>query len=228
MAVPGSTTVSEAAARNLFKLMAVKDEYEVARLYTDGSFQRQLAAEFESFDRLEFHVAPPVFARRDKGEHPRKARYGQWMMKVLAVLARLRWLRGTALDPFGYTAERRIERRLLAQYEADLDRIEAILSPGQLEAVAAFASVPSLIRGFGHVKEANARRAAEERTHLLGRLEGNDTGLLSEAADWHETASQEVWDENNFAPAADVRELERVRACTAPVIKGRTERLPTA
>lgn len=166
-ATPGSTKVTEAAARNLFKLMNVKDEYEVARLYTDGSFQRQLAAEFESFDRLEFHLAPPIFARRDAEGHLKKARYGQWMLKAFSLLARLKLLRGTAFDLFGHTAERRLERRLLAQYEADLDLIERMLALGRADAATALASVPSLIRGFGHVKEENARKAAQERLRLL-------------------------------------------------------------
>ncbi|WP_309084738.1 indolepyruvate ferredoxin oxidoreductase family protein [Chelativorans sp.] len=182
-ALPGSTSVTEAAARNLFKLMAVKDEYEVARLYTDGSFQRQLTAEFESFDRLEFHLAPPAFARRGPDGHLRKARYGQWMLKAFALLARLKWLRRTPLDPFGYTAERRMERELLAQYEKDLERIEAILAPGRIEAAAALASVPSLIRGFGHVKEGNAKRAAEERARLLVRLEKDEPDPVLQAAE---------------------------------------------
>ncbi|WEX11798.1 indolepyruvate ferredoxin oxidoreductase family protein [Chelativorans sp. AA-79] len=170
-AVPGSTAVTEAAARNLFKLMAIKDEYEVARLYTDGSFRRQLAAEFEGYDRLEFHLAPPVFAKRDGAGHLKKARYGQWMLKAFSLLAGLKGLRGTVFDPFGYTAERRMERALLRQYEADLDLIEDMLSPDREEAAAALASVPALIRGFGHVKEANARKAAEERERLLQRLQ---------------------------------------------------------
>ncbi|WP_274425925.1 indolepyruvate ferredoxin oxidoreductase family protein [Chelativorans sp. YIM 93263] len=182
-AVPGSTAVTEAAARNLFKLMAIKDEYEVARLYTDGSFQRQLEAEFENYDKLEFHLAPPIFAKRDAQGHLKKARYGSWMMKAFSMLARLKGVRGTALDMFGYSEERRMERRLLAQYEADLDKIENTLAPGRLEAAAALASVPALIRGFGHVKEANAKKAAEERQRLLARLEKTDPDPLMEAAE---------------------------------------------
>ncbi|PRD40692.1 indolepyruvate ferredoxin oxidoreductase family protein [Phyllobacterium phragmitis] len=169
--VPGSTAVTQAAARNLFKLMAVKDEYEVARLYTDGSFRRQLAAEFESFDRLEFHLAPPIFARQDADGHLKKTRYGNWMIKGFSVLARLKRLRGTAFDPFGRTAERRMERRLLARYEADLDLIERVLAPGRVRIATELASIPFLIRGFGHVKEENAGKAEQERLRLLDSLE---------------------------------------------------------
>jgi len=182
-AVPGSTAVTEAASRNLFKLMAIKDEYEVARLYTDGSFKRQLAAEFESYDRIEFHLAPPLFARRDAQGHLKKARYGPWMLKAFAFLGRLKWLRGTVFDLFGMSAERRMERELLKQYEGDLDRIEKSLTPEKIESAAALASVPSLIRGFGHVKQANAAKAAEERARLLERLEKIDPDPLLEAAE---------------------------------------------
>ncbi|WP_173933252.1 indolepyruvate ferredoxin oxidoreductase family protein [Chelativorans sp. Marseille-P2723] len=182
-AIPGSTAVTEAAARNLFKLMAIKDEYEVARLYTDGSFQRQLASEFESYDRLEFHLAPPAFARRDSSGQPQKMKFGPWMMKAFYILARLKRLRGTAFDPFGHTAERRMEREILMRYEADLDMIERSLAPGQVEAALALASVPTLIRGFGHVKQASVRNAEEERGRLLARFESNKPHSLLQAAE---------------------------------------------
>ena len=159
-AVPGSTTVSEAAARNLFKLMAIKDEYEVARLYTDGSFQKQLAGQFQTWDRLEFHLAPPILGRKGADGKPRKSSFGPWMMKGFSVLARLKGLRGTALDVFGYTSERRMERRLLSEYEGDLETIKQALAPGRIEAAAALASVPAMIRGYGHVKQASVDRAA--------------------------------------------------------------------
>ena len=114
-AVPGSTAVTEAAARNLFKLMAIKDEYEVARLYTDGSFAAELSKQFQSYDKLEFHLAPPIMGRRGNDGKPRKSSFGPWMMKGFRLLAALKGLRGTAFDLFGYSAERRMERQLLAQ-----------------------------------------------------------------------------------------------------------------
>ena len=111
---PVVTASREAVARNLFKLMAIKDEYEVARLWTDGSFLQQLGAEFERWDSLEVHLAPPLLADRDAVTgHLQKRRYGPWMFRAFRVLARLKRLRGTAFDPFGRTAERRMERRLL-------------------------------------------------------------------------------------------------------------------
>lgn len=182
-AAPGSTAVTEAVARNLFRLMAIKDEYEVARLYTDGSFQRQLAAQFQSWDRLEFHLAPPILGRRDKNGRAKKSRFGPWMMKAFAVLAALKGLRGSAFDIFGYTAERRLERRLLAEYESDLDTIAAALAPGRIEAATALASVPALIRGFGHVRRENAAKAAGERLRLVARLAGAPAAERLKAAE---------------------------------------------
>ena len=125
-AAPGSTVVTEAAARNLFKLMAIKDEYEVARLYTDGSFAKQLSKEFQSYDRLEFHLAPPILGRTGPDGKPRKSSFGRWMMPAFRVLSALKGLRGTAFDVFGYTQERKFERELLLQYEQDLDLITNI------------------------------------------------------------------------------------------------------
>ena len=180
-AAPGSTVVAEAVARNLFKLMAVKDEYEVARLYTDGSFARQLAGQFSSWDRLEFHLAPPILGRKGSDGKARKSSFGPWMMKGFSVLAALRGLRGTVFDIFGYTAERRMERRLLADYEADLDLIRASLAPGRVEAAAALASVPAMIRGFGHVKEENVRKAEAERARQTKRLAAQPAPVLKAA-----------------------------------------------
>ncbi len=169
-AAPGSAALTEAVARNLFKLMAIKDEYEVGRLYSDGSFMRQLSAQFQEFDRLEFHLAPPILGRVDAAGKPRKSSFGPWMMRGFKVLAALRGLRGTALDVFGYSAERRMERRLLADYERDLETILGRLSAERLEAAVALASVPSLVRGYGHVKAAAVKRAEAERTRLVERF----------------------------------------------------------
>ncbi len=170
-AAAGSTAVTEAAARNLFKLMAVKDEYEVARLYTDGAFQSQLGEEFDSFERLEFHLSPSILARRNESGRFRKIRLGPWAMSMFALLSRLRWLRGSALDPFRYTAERRLDRRLLAQYDSDLHHVERLLIAGQISKARSLAIIPSQIRGFGHVREASWRKAAAERDNLLTELD---------------------------------------------------------
>ena len=180
---PGSTAVSEAVARNLFKLMAVKDEYEVARLYTDGSFKRQLDAQFQGYERLEFHLAPPLLGRKGPDGKARKSTFGPWMMKAFGMLAAVKRLRGTPLDVFGYSEERRMERRLLSEYEGDLGLILRALSPGKIEAAAALASVPALIRGYGHVKQASALKAQGERKRLVERLNAPVEEVALQAAE---------------------------------------------
>src|SRR5439155_14416057 len=152
---PGKTGLAEAVARYLFKLMAYKDEYEVARLYTDGAFAKQVASEFDG-DKLwfEFHLAPPLLARRDKATGlPRKMTFGPQMMQVFKLLARLKWMRGTIFDPFAYSAERRMERKLIADYVKTLEEVLAKLNPANHHLAVGIAAIPEKIRGFGHVKQ---------------------------------------------------------------------------
>ncbi len=168
---PGAHGLAETTAHGLFKLMSIKDEYEVARLYTDGAFQRQVEAAFEGKLRYEFHLAPPLLARRDKHTGlPRKTSFGPWMMPAFKLLARLKGLRGTALDVFGRTAERRMERALLARYEALLTEIETSLTPSNHEVYTALAALPQRIRGFGHVKERHLHDTREAEKALRARL----------------------------------------------------------
>jgi indolepyruvate ferredoxin oxidoreductase len=165
---PGQTALAEAVARYYHKLLAIKDEYEVARLYTDGSFQRQLAQQFEGDYKLEFHLAPPLFAERDpQTGHLKKRAYGPWMMTAFRTLAGLKRLRGTAFDIFGRTEERRMERRLIAEYEALLAEILGKLSPDNHHLAVALASLPDKVRGYGHVKEAHLAKAKAEEAELL-------------------------------------------------------------
>ena len=165
---PGMTGLAETVARNLFKLMAYKDEYEVARLYSDGAFQRQAAAAFDGDLRFEFHLAPPLFAPKDKttGE-ARKIRFGHWMIHVFPYLAALRFVRGTPLDPFGYLHERREERRLISEYEGLCDAFEAALSLDNHAVALALAALPEKIRGYGHVKARGIAAADAEREKLM-------------------------------------------------------------
>ncbi|MGO4173028.1 indolepyruvate ferredoxin oxidoreductase family protein [Bosea sp. TAF32] len=188
---PGQTTLSEAVARNLFKLMAFKDEYEVARLYSDGAFRKQVAATFEAEGnhgkplRYEFHLAPPLLARRDPNTGlPRKMSFGPWMMGAFSVLAKFRRLRGTAFDLFSYTEERRIERGLIADYEVLLNELLTRLSPANQALCIALAAIPEKIRGFGHVKERHLKAAKAEEAVLLKQLrEGNSASALPQAAE---------------------------------------------
>ncbi len=165
---PGQTALSEAVARYLFKLMAYKDEYEVARLYTDTSFVERVKSTFAAGNlRFEFHLAPPLLAKRDPvtGE-PKKMSFGPWMMKAFAVLAKFKFLRGTPLDPFGYTQERRTERKLVTEYRAMLETVLAELSPANYPTAVALASLPEKIRGFGPVKERSIAAAKAEEVGL--------------------------------------------------------------
>ena len=162
---PGRDELAETVAVSLFKLMAIKDEYEVARLFTDGSFERQLRGEFSGWKRLEFHLAPPLFAKRDPTTgRLRKQTYGPWMMKAFRLLAMARRLRGSWLDPFGRSAERRMERRLLADYFAALDDIVARLRRPITRTPSRSRPTPRRSAGFGHVKAEAVQRAEAEAT----------------------------------------------------------------
>jgi indolepyruvate ferredoxin oxidoreductase len=160
-----------AAAKSLYRLMAYKDEYEVARLYTDGSFTDALADAFEGDMRVEVHLAPPLFAKKDPQTGvPRKRKFGPWMFTAMRTLARLRRLRGTALDPFGRTAERRMERALVTEFEAVLADIASQLRADNIAVATALAAAPQEMRGFGHVKEKNVAIGRARIAELRGRL----------------------------------------------------------
>jgi indolepyruvate ferredoxin oxidoreductase len=162
--------LTEAVARYFFKLMAYKDEYEVARLYSSGQFAERVAEVFDGNLRLRFHLAPPLFARRNARGELIKSEYGPWVMTAFRWLARLRRLRGTALDPFGRTEERRAERQLVGEYESTMAGISARLSADNRPLAIEIASVPEQIRGFGHVKTRHMALAREARARLLGRF----------------------------------------------------------
>jgi indolepyruvate ferredoxin oxidoreductase len=179
-AATASTELTEAVAKNLFKLMAYKDEYEVARLYTDGSFAGKLSEKFDGDFKLKFHLAPPVFAQRDSNGHLMKKEYGGWMLKAFALLAKLKFLRGTAFDLFGRTTERKTERQLVEDYFAMIDQRIAGLKAEQIPLLARIARIPETIRGYGHIKEENIRKAAAEKTRLEGDLENSGFAAAAE------------------------------------------------
>jgi len=166
--------LTRAVAEQMRKLMAYKDEYEVARLYTDGSFEKQLAEQFEGDLKLEFYMAPPVLVK-PKGEGraaaPRKRRFGSWLWPMLRVLARGKSLRGTAIDPFGRTAERKLERQLIVDYEARVAELLSGLETAKLAVATAIANVPGSIRGYGHVKLASLAIARARERELLNRFD---------------------------------------------------------
>jgi indolepyruvate ferredoxin oxidoreductase len=159
--------LTEAVARYLFKLMAYKDEYEVARLHADTAFRTKIDRMFEGDYKIRFHLAPPLLARRDANGHLIKQEFGPWMMKAFSTLARFKFLRGTLLDPFGHSAERKTERALIGQYKETVARLLPNLSPDNLAKATAIASIPEDIRGFGHVKEKHLKAAREKEAALL-------------------------------------------------------------
>ena len=168
---PGKTGLAEAVARHLFKLMAIKDEYEVARLFSNGAFQKQVEATFEGDNlRYEFHMAPPLLSKRNRDGELIKQNYGPWMMTAFGWLAKFKGLRGGALDIFGKTAERRMERQLLTDYDKLLDEIAGALTPENHATALALATIPEKIRGFGHVKEKNVAEAKAEEARLLEKF----------------------------------------------------------
>jgi indolepyruvate ferredoxin oxidoreductase len=159
--------LSEAVARYLFKLMAIKDEYEVARLHTDPAFARKIESMFEGDFRIVHHLAPPAIAKRnDKGELVKQP-FGPWVRRVFPLLARMKGLRGGAFDVFGKTEERRMERQLLADYEACIAELLKGLSADRLPLAAEIARMPEEIRGYGHVKERHVKAARAKWDGLM-------------------------------------------------------------
>lgn len=164
---PGSTDLTEAVARYFFKLMAYKDEYEVARLYTSGEFQRRLQQQFEGDYKLKFHLAPPLLAKKDAQGRLIKQEFGPWVFTAFKWMAKLRKLRGGKLDIFGYTEERKMERQLIADYERTVGELLDTLDNGNAGLAAEIASIPEHIRGYGHVKEAHLHQAKEREAELI-------------------------------------------------------------
>lgn len=162
----GLRGLAEAVVQSYFRLLAIKDEYEVARLYTNGDFMRRLKQQFSGNFKLQFHLAPPLLARRDPhtGEL-KKSTYGPWIFKVFKLLARGKALRGTIFDIFGHTAERRMERQMLVDFEITMGKVLVQLTPQNHAVACQIAALPQTIRGFGHVKERNlqAARVTEEK-----------------------------------------------------------------
>ncbi|MCB1886128.1 MAG: indolepyruvate ferredoxin oxidoreductase family protein [Rhodocyclaceae bacterium] len=169
--------LTEAVARGYHKLLAVKDEYEVARLYSQGDFLRQVAEQFEGDYKLVFHLAPPMLAGHDPATgEARKRRYGPWMLRAMGLLARARRLRGSRLDPFARSADRKLDRALLAEYEAAIEEILGALSVSNRKTAVALAALPDDIRGFGHVRERYAAQARRRQAALLATLCRPDAG----------------------------------------------------
>ena len=176
-AAPGE--LREAVAESFHKLLTYKDEYEVARLHLETVAKAR--ADFDGDLRPSFHLAPPLIARKGADGRPRKIEFGPWIVTVFRLLAGLKWLRGTPFDPFGRTAERRMERALIDQFEADMRMVFAGLTPDRLDPALALARLPMEIRGFGPVKEAAAAAAARRREELLAAFRSGGAPLARAA-----------------------------------------------
>ena len=169
-AAPGRSELAEAVARNYSKLLSYKDEYEVARLHADAAFAAQLAGQFEGDYRLKFHLAPPIFSSRDpQTGHLIKQEFGAWMLPVFRMLAKLKGLRGTGFDIFGYTKERKTERALIGEYEALVAELLNGLSPANHALAVKLAAIPDDIKGYGHVKDAHLVKAKQKEAELLNQ-----------------------------------------------------------
>jgi len=168
-ALLASTKLTETVARYLFKLMAYKDEYEVARLHTDPAFTDKIAAMFEGNYKLVHHLAPPAIAKKNNQGELVKQPFGPWMRTAFAVLARLKGLRGTALDPFGRSEERKTERALVGEYRASIDELLGTLTAERLMLAVEIAHIPEDIRGYGHVKERHLKQARTKWQGLLAQ-----------------------------------------------------------
>jgi indolepyruvate ferredoxin oxidoreductase len=157
-------------ARYLFKLMAYKDEYEVARLYTSTDFLKRVEAQFEGDYKINLHLSPPMLSENDPttGE-PMKTTFGPWMLTAMRVLAKFKGLRGTALDIFGYTAERREERALIDQYRSVIEEMLGGLEAKRIDLAAEIASIPEFIRGYGPVKARHLKDAKAREAELLAQ-----------------------------------------------------------
>ena len=171
--------VKEAVAKGYHKLLAYKDEYEVARLLL--STRDKAAAEFDGDFNMTFHMAPPLLSKTGLDGRPLKREFGAWMEKPLRLMAKLKRLRGTPFDPFGYTSERKMERALIKQYQNDLDEVLPLLSADTRDAVIALAELPLQIRGFGPVKHAAEAKAAKRREELLGVIRAGGTATAKAA-----------------------------------------------
>ena len=166
-----ASRLSMAVATYLFKLMAYKDEYEVARLFTDGAFNAKIAGMFEGDYKLKFHLAPPLFAKHDAKGHLIKQEFGPWMMRAFGILAKGKFLRGTKLDIFGYTAERKEERELIVHYRQTIEALLPRLTAENLARAVAIASIPEEIRGYGHIKDRHLVAARLKEKQLISEFD---------------------------------------------------------
>jgi indolepyruvate ferredoxin oxidoreductase len=165
--VPGSSQFTTAVAKYLYKLMAIKDEWEVARLYTSGEFEKRIAETFDGDYTVHFNLAPPLLAKRDEHGHLKKAEYGPWVFKAFKLMAKFRRFRGAWFDVFSKTDERKMERQLLADYIACIEELLGGIDRSNIQLATDIASLPEQVRGYGHVKEAHVAKVRERWSQLM-------------------------------------------------------------
>lgn len=182
--LPGeSTALSEAVAEQLFRLMAYKDEYEVARLFTETDFLKQVEETFSGDFKLHLNLAPPLLnGKKDRSGRPKKKQFGPWMLKAMKLLAKMRGLRHTAFDPFRFSADRQLDRQLLADYESLINQLLAGIKTENLQTAVALARLPEEVRGFGPVREAAAEKAEQRKQQLLEEFKSGKPKTLAVAA----------------------------------------------
>jgi len=163
----GKTCLSEATAKYLFKLMAYKDEYEVARLYTTGDFEKRIKETFDGDFKIKFNLAPPMFSKKDSNGHLIKQEYGSWIFTAFKIMTKLKGLRGGTFDIFGKTEERKMERQLIVDYRHTLEELIGGLNAANYSLAIEIAKVPEHIRGYGHVKEEHFAKAKARKEDLL-------------------------------------------------------------
>ena len=166
--IANGKSFSKAVATNYFKLMSYKDEYEVARLYSNNEFVKKIKQSFEGNFKINFYLAPPIFSTKDKVTgNSLKTKYGPWVMTLFKIISKFKFLRGTSFDPFGYLSERKNERKLIKDYKNCILDIGTKLSKNNYDIAVDIASVPDQIRGFGHVKEKNIKVAEDCQNNLI-------------------------------------------------------------
>ncbi len=171
--------VKAAVAEGYHKLLSYKDEYEVARLHLDTMTKAKDA--FDNISDIKLHLAPPLMSKTGPDGRPLKREFGAWMLKAFGILAKFKGLRGTVLDPFGYTSERKMERALIQQYEQDLEAVLPQLNNDTKDAIVSLARLPLDIRGFGPVKLANAQAAEVRRAALLSAIQAGNSASKTAA-----------------------------------------------
>lgn len=172
-------TLTTAVAKSYFKLLAYKDEYEVARLYTQGSFRDKVREAFNGNYSLQFHFAPPLLAKKDPATgHLRKRAFGPWVWPLLQGMAKLKVLRGTAFDPLGKTGERKLDRALIQEFESSMEKVLKVLNRQNHAAAVSVAALPQSVRGFGHVKEKAAHNYCSQLPTLMQQVENPNESVV--------------------------------------------------